>query len=268
MNRRKIITIKIRQKVLSFFEGQHRTLKFGEEDDLKNIREYTYGDNVKRINWIITAKEKKPYVVEREERKSQNIIVVLLMDQEMLYGKKIDKLIEVFSIIGFSALYQKDKLNTYIITDKVEEFVKHRNSFSLIDEVIEKVERLNLKDKKINLNELEKYLLRHKRSYLIFIGDFVYPVDLTKIAGKHKISIIKIREKSEENPEGYTGYRLKSFDEKRKIPYLVKPMVNTYRKNLKEIDENLRQFTVLKRIPVRTIYTHEDPFLKLRTMFS
>ncbi|SNZ02979.1 Protein of unknown function DUF58 [Persephonella hydrogeniphila] len=268
MDKKRIITIKIRQKVLSFFEGQHRALKFGEEDDLKNIREYTYGDNVKRINWIITAKEKKPYIVEREERKSQNIIVVLLLDQEMLYENKIDKLVEVYSIIGFSALYQKDKLYTYILTDRVETFIKHRNSFSLIDDAVDEILNLELKNKKLNLKELERYLLKHKRSYVILIGDFVYPVDLTKISGKHKIAIIKIRDRTEENPEKFTGYQLKSFDEKRKIPYLIKPMVNTYRKNLKEIDEKLRQFTVLKRIPVKTIYTDEDPFLKLRLMFS
>ncbi len=45
-------------------------------------------------------------------------------------------------------------------------------------------------------------------------------------------------------------------------------MVRNYIKNLNSIDENLRQQTVLKRVPVKTIYTHEDPFLKLRIMFS
>ncbi len=268
MDKTRLITIKIRQKVLSFYEGIHRALKFGEEDDLKNIREYTYGDNVKRINWIITAKEKKPFVIEREERKNQNIIIVLLLDQEMLYGKKLQKLYEIYSILGFSALYQKDKLNTYIFTDKMEKFFKHRNAFTVVEDVLKFVDAISLKDKKLQTNQIEKYLLRHKRSIVILVGDFVYPIDISLISSRHKLFIIKVREKDEEDPKKYTGYQLKSFDLKRKIPFLIKPMVKSYIKNLRNLDENLRQQAVLKRVPVKTIYTHEDPFIKLRMMFS
>ena len=268
MDKTRLITIKIRQKVLSFYEGLHKALKFGEEDDLKNIREYTYGDNVKRINWIITAKEKKPFVIEREERKNQNIIVVLLLDQEMLYGSKLQKLYEIFSILGFSALYQKDRLNTYIFTDRMEKFFQHRNTFSAVEDVLKFVDTIPLKDKRLKIDQIDKYLLRHKRSIVILIGDFVYPVNISRISSRHKLFIIKVREKDEEDPKKYTGYQLKSFDLKRRIPFLIKPMVRNYIKNLNSIDENLRQQAVLKRVPVKTIYTNEDLFLKLRMMFS
>jgi len=268
MDKTRLISIKIRQKVLSFYEGLHKALKFGEEDDLKNIREYTYGDNVKRINWIITAKEKKPFVIEREERKNQNIIVVMLLDQEMLYGKKLQKLYEIYSIIGFSALYQKDRLNTYVFTDRMEKFFNHRNTFSVVEDVLKFVDNLSLKDKKLNPKQIDRYLLKHRRSIVILIGDFVYPINISPISSRHKLFVIKVREKDEEDPKRFISYQLKSFDLKRRIPVLIKPMVRNYIKNLKDLDQKLRQQAVLNRVPVKTIYTHEDPFLKLRMMFS
>ncbi|MDQ7056714.1 MAG: DUF58 domain-containing protein [Persephonella sp.] len=268
MEKSRIIRLKIKQKVLSFFEGQHKTLKFGEEDDLKNIREYTYGDNVKRINWIITAKERKPYVVEREEVKGHNIIIAVFIDQNFLFGRKVEKLLEVYSVIGYSALYQKDRLHTYIFSEGLERYFPHRNGISLIDEVTDFIADMKLRKKRLKTEDFHRYLLRHKRSLVILIGDFFYNLELMEIAHRHKLAVIKIRERLEENPDRYTGFQLLSFDKKEKIPYLVKPMVKHYIKRLKEIDEKLRQFSVLKRIPVQTIYTDENPFLKLKKMFS
>ncbi|WP_457638721.1 DUF58 domain-containing protein [Persephonella sp.] len=268
IDKSRLITIKIRQKVLSILEGQHQVLKFGEEDDLKNIREYTYGDNVKRINWIITAKERRPYVVEREEIKSQNIVVCIFIDQEFLFKNKLEKLIEVYSIIGYSALYQKDKLHTYVFSEGLEKYFKHRNSLSLIDDAVSFISSIPLRKKQLDIKNFSKMIKSSKRSLVILIGDFFYPADLVELASKHKLKVIKIRDREEENPERYTGYHLKSFDGKRKIPYLVKPMVKNYTENLKKIDEKLRQQTVLKKIPVKTVYTDEDPFVKLRLLFS
>jgi len=268
IDKSRLISIKIRQKVLSLLEGKHRIIKFGEEDDLKNIREYTYGDNVKRINWIITAKEKKPYVVEREELKSQNIVICLFVDQEFLFKNKLEKMAEVYSIIAYSAMYQKDRLYTYIFSSGVEMEVIHRNNISTVQQVLDHLFKIKLKEKRLNFENFHRKVLSHRRSLLVLIGDFFYDIDLIPVTSKHKPVIIKIRDRDEENPEKYTGYQLRSFDGKRKIPYLVPPMVKTYKKNLSEIDEKLRQFAVLNRIPIRTIYTDEDPFVKLRLLFS
>ncbi|WP_029521095.1 DUF58 domain-containing protein [Persephonella sp. IF05-L8] len=264
----KIISLKAQHKVLSSLEGIHKAIIFGEEDDLKNIREYTYGDNVKRINWIITAKERKPYVVEREELKSQNIIIVLLLDQEMLFKNKLDKVSEIFAILGYSALYHKDKLHTYIFTDKIEKYFPHKNHPQHITNILDFIYSLDIKHKKIDTENIYRLINRHKRSLVILIGDFVYPMNILNIASKHKLSVICVRDKEEENPSGYTGFQLKSFDEKRKIPLLVSPMVKIYKRNLEKLDENLRHQIVLKRIPFQKIFTDEDPFIKLKLMFS
>ena len=268
IDKSRIISIKTREKVLSYLEGQHKAIKTGEEDDLKNIREYTYSDNVKRINWIITAKERKPYVVEREEIKSQNIIMVIFLDQEFLFGKKLERLMEVVGLIGYSTIYQKDKLHTFIFTDRLEKYFKHRNNPEMVFEIVKYIHNIPLKGKKLNIDNFDNYLLNQRKSLVILIGDFFYPINLIRIASKHKLVIVKIRERDEESPEKYLDYQLKSFDDKLKIPYLVKPMIKVYKKNYKKFDERLRQFSVLRRIPIETIYEDEDTFLKLKLLFS
>ncbi|NPA13376.1 MAG: DUF58 domain-containing protein [Aquificae bacterium] len=268
IDKSRLIAIKIRQKVLSILEGRHKILKFGEEDDLKGIREYTYGDPIKKISWIISAKYRKPFVVERDLLKSQNIIICLLLDQEFLFGKKLDKLAEVYSLIAFSGLYQKDKLFTYIFTDTLERRFNHRGVLTTVEDVLRYIYSMELKNKRLNPVEIEGAVLRHKPSLVILIGDFFYKLNLYKLATKHKVAILKIREKDEENPTPYTGYQLISFDEKERIPNLVKPMVVNYKKNLEDIDTHLKKFTTLKKIPVETIYTYEDPLIKLKKVFS
>ncbi len=265
--RARLITIKAKHRVLSHLEGLHKTFVFGEEDDLKNIREYTYGDDIRKISWIITARERKPFVIEREEVKSQNIKISLLLDQEFLFKNKLEKAIEIYSLLGYAAIFQRDKLETFIITDTLEKFFKHKNSPVSVEEATHYISGLNLKNKTFK-PEVLKILSRGKRSLLVLIGDFVYPVDLFSLSLKHKIFIIVVRDRDEENPSPYKGYQLKSFDEKKKIPYLRKEMVNMYIENLKKIDRKLSQFLSNKKIPHIKIYTDEDPLPKLKKLFS
>ncbi|WP_457623449.1 DUF58 domain-containing protein [Persephonella sp.] len=268
MKRGKLISIKAKHKALSLTEGIHKTITTGDEDDLKSIREYTYGDDIRRISWIITAKEKKPHVVEREELRSQNVIIVVLLDQDMLFKNKIEKTAEIYGILAYSILYQKDKLHSYILTDSIDNYNSTRNTTETVENFINRIFNLDLKTKKINPNLIKDISNKHKRSLLILIGDFCYPVDLILPSKKHKIAIVKVRDREEENPEKYEKYQLKSFDLKRKIPFLRKDMVKTYRENLIKIDSELRSFAFNKRIPISTIYTDEDPLIKLKVMFS
>ncbi|WP_457644284.1 DUF58 domain-containing protein [Persephonella sp.] len=268
MTKGRLITIKAKHRALSLTEGLHKTFTIGEEDDLKSIREYTYGDDIRKISWIITAKERKPHVVEREELRSQNVIVVLLLDQDMLFKNKLEKVAEIYALIGFSVLYQKDKLNTYILSDKVEYFMKHKNTPVIVEDTVDKIMSLKLRKSILDLSKLPQILLKHRRSHVILIGDFCYPVDLLHISKKHRLAIIKVRDREEENPAKYEKYQLKSFDGKRKIPFLRKDMITTYIKNLHSIDSELRLFMFNRRIPHTTIYTDEDPYIKLKIMFS
>ncbi|NPA53943.1 MAG: DUF58 domain-containing protein [Aquificae bacterium] len=262
----KLISINSREKVLNYLEGIHKTFVFGEEDDLKNIREYTYGDDIRKINWIITARERKPYIVEREEIKSQNIRLILLLDQEFLFKNKLEKLIETFSLLGYAALFKQDKLEVYILTDKVEKSFKVKNIHQ-IEQISEFIASLNLKEKKFSPKTAEK-IAYGRRSFTIFIGDFIYEINLLPISYQHKLAVLIIRDLEEENPQNYVSYQLRSFDERRKIPFLRKDMVDVYKKNLLRLDTKLKTFLVNKKIPYTKIYTHQDPFEKLKRLFS
>ncbi len=264
----KLLKIKSKHRILSHLEGIHKTFIFGEEDDLKNIREYTYGDDIRNINWIITARERKPFVVEREEIKCQNVKVVLFVDQEFLFKNKLERLIEVFSLIGYSVLYQKDRLEVFIVSNGLQKYFKHRNSHLVVDEAVDFLLSMDLKNLKIKPKDSLNFISKGKRSLVILVGDFVFSIDLSPLLHKHKLYLIRIRDKEEEYPDIYRGYQLRSFDEKRKIPYLKKDMIKRYTANLKEIDEKLNSFLTAHRIPNTKIYTEEDPLIKLKKLFS
>ncbi len=262
----RFLTIRSKERILNYLEGIHKTFVFGEEDDLKNIREYTYGDDIRKINWIITARERKPYVVEREELKSQNIRIAIFLDQEFLFKDKLEKLIEVYSLLSYATLLKKDKLEIFILTDRLEKHIKVKSIFQ-IEEISEYIVSINIKTKKFTDKVLES-LFYGKRSFTILIGDFIYKLNLLPVSYRHKLAVIILRDPDEEDPVKYVSYQLKSFDEKRKIPFLRKDMAVFYKKNLKSMDKDLKEFLINRRIPFTKIYTYEDPLIKLKKLFS
>ncbi len=262
----KLITIKSKEKVLNLLEGGHRTFIFGEDDDLKNIREYTYGDDIRFINWIITARERKPFIVEREELKNITVRIVLLIDQEFLFKDKLEKLIEIFSLLSFAALYKKDRVEIFILTERLEKILYIKENIYAVENISQEIVSLDLRRKKLN-PEIIQVLNQGKRSITILIGDFLYPVNILPLSYRHKLFLVILRTRDEENPHKYRGFQLKSFDEKRKIPVLRNEMLKEYIKNVKNLDKNLESVCYRRRIKHIKIYTDQDPLLKLRQLF-
>ncbi len=262
----RLINIKSKIRILSFLEGGNRIFSTGDNDDIKNIREYSYGDDIRKINWIITARERKPYIVEREQLKNKNIKIIILLDKNFLFKTKLEKLIEVYSLLSYASLFQRDKLSLAVLTDRVEVDTKIKNvkdtektanllSSTEINKKVLDIEKLNL-------------VLPEQRSILILIGDFIYKLELTPKILKHHLFFIKIRDKDEENPAIYINRQLRSFDNRRKIPVLARDIVKEYIKNLKDIDVHNEKIALKYKIHRKKIYTYEDPLFKLVELFS
>ena len=229
--------VKIKKKILS--KG---IVKFSESDDFKELREYIPSEDIRNIHWLSSAKHRKLLAIQREPLQNQKIAIILLLDKNMLFKDKLDIAKEIFKILGYSAIYLKQKLEIIIVTDKIKTFTpKH---FKEIEKIINYLEKLNLKK-----CSLTKFEFKKKGFLAIYIGDFFYRIKLNK---QNKNVLLIVRKKIEENPKSLLFNTLISTDKKEKT-FLNIDNLKHYLKTLKKNDklyksEKIKKFYENKNI--------------------
>ena len=262
----KEIIINSRRKAFSLFAGHRLSTKHSEGIDFEELREYQIGDNVKRIDYNITAKKQKPYIKVFTEEKELNIVIVGIFDYRTFFGSKMlksEKMIEVISTLSFSGVRSDDRVSLQLFS-KTNLFSKPTKSHKTLLGNLSKFEE----DVKTKL-EFEKIYnsLLHlpKSSVLIIIGDFFeYSDVLKKLGKKYDTYSVIVRDRLEENPELLNGYNI------------INPITNqiktaqfdkSYRAKLLENDSNLFKLLKTSNIKFQKIYTDED-VLNLRRLFG
>jgi uncharacterized protein (DUF58 family) len=262
----KEIIINSRRKAFSLFSGHRHSTKHSEGIDFEELREYQIGDNVKRIDYNITAKKQKPYVKVFTEEKELNIVIVGIFDYRTFFGSKMlksEKMLEIISTLAFSAVKSDDRI-TLKLFSKNNLFSKPTKSYKA---VFGKLIRFDEDVKtKLNFEKIYNSLLHlQKNSVLIIISDFFeYSDILKKLGKKYDTYSVIVRDKLEENPELLNGYNI------------IDPLTNevktaqfdkSYRAKLLESDSKLFKLLKKSNIKFQKIYTDED-VLKLRRLFG
>jgi len=226
-------------------------IKFYEGEDFKELRDYIPGEDIRNIHWISSAKHQKLLSIEREHLKNQKIALVLLLDKDMLFEDKLDIVKEIFYILSVSALFYKQKLRVYVVTDEVKRFVP--KNYKDIEKITEYIDSLNLKKVK-----LKNFHLREKDSLAIYVGDFFYKIKLNL---KNKNVLLFVRKKVEENPKKLLFNSLISIDRAKKT-YLDLDNLKHY---LSLLQKNDRHY---KREKIRKIYSKENLIATLKETFE
>ena len=257
------LIIKSKQKVFSLYSGRHLSRLKGSGLDFKEIREYSYNEDAKKIDWKISAKVQKPMVKEFDETKELNIILLYLLSGNMHFGSvklKSELAIEIISLLSFSAIKNDDKV-TLIAYDKKPIHFKPTKSTNTIFAYLEKLSQINLLGKDFDFYFIE-YLNRFKKSILFIISDFYKIPPIHKL--KHETYSIIIRDKFEENPN-FNGLIniIDPITQKENEVFFTKYNLIKYKKHIKKHDKELKEYLNSKKIKHTKIYTNEDPFFKL-----
>ena len=126
----KQVHIKSRRTVNTLMAGQYRSVFRGSGIEFEEVREYAPGDDVKSIDWNVSARSGKVFVKKyREERES---IVMLLVDMSASlefgtrFGRKLEKTAELASVLAFNAIKNNDKVGVIFFTDRVEKYIPRK----------------------------------------------------------------------------------------------------------------------------------------------
>lgn len=272
----KKILIKTKKQAFSEVIGNNISKQKGEGYDFCELKEYEYGEDVKNIDWVISAKAQKPIVKVFHSQKELNIKIINLLSGSTYFGtKKLKKdvIVELASTLGFICTKQGDPFTSYIANDTLELCTRKSKKVFNVNLMAEIIYNYNVLNKTINykkvLDELFKSI--HHKSIIFLIGDFfdIEKLDLKLLNSKHEIVVLIIRDKFEEEPKALGNVNLidpNSFEGYEGV--LDDSTITNYIKRIKENDHKLFKHLQDCGIRFTKIYTDENPIKKLIGVLS
>lgn len=195
------IEIKTRGLTRHIFAGEYHSAFKGRGIAFSEVREYQYGDDIRSIDWNVTARFNHPYIKVFEEERELTVMLLIDVSGSAIFGTnrcfKRDLMTEVAAVLSFSAISNNDKIGVIFFSDKVEKFIPPQKGRKHILRIIRELLDFRAESRKTNLDEPLRYLTNaiKKRCTAFILSDFIAPgfEEALKIASnKHDIAAIKI----------------------------------------------------------------------------
>lgn len=201
------IEIKTRGLSNQIFSGQYHSAFKGRGMAFSEVREYQMGDDVRTIDWNVTARSGTPYVKVFEEERELTVMLLVDVSGSGDFGSKVmlkrQLMTEICAVLSFSAIQNNDKVGIIFFSDKVEKFIPPKKGKSHILRIIRELIDFQPESKGTNLSEALRYLTNvvKKRSIAFLITDFMDTnySDALKLANKkHDLVAIRIFDQLEQ----------------------------------------------------------------------
>ncbi|MGB5506587.1 MAG: DUF58 domain-containing protein [Sulfurovum sp.] len=265
----KKIVLKTKKQVYGDMLGNNASIFQGEGFEFAELREYVYGDDVRKIDWKTTAKLGKPFVKIYKEERELNVVVVSMLSGSTYFGtvkQKSDIIAEVVATLGFSAVKNADLFSHMVFADRLYELSKPSKKLFSVHKAVENVVGFDPIGKEGDFSALVDTLHNRlkKKSLLFIVSDFVGEIDLKVLSKKHDVFAVMVRDRFEENPSELGYLRLIDMETKQSFEGDVDSgTLKNYKKALHDNDEKLYKQFKKQGIRFSKIYTHEEPALKL-----
>ena len=202
------IEIKTRRLSDHIFSGEYHSSFKGRGMTFSEVRKYQFGDDIRNIDWNVTAKLNEPHIKVFEEERELTMILMVDVSGSELFGTvsqfKKDTITEISATLAFSATQNNDKIGLILFSDEIELFIPPSKGKTHVLRIIRELIEYKPKSLKTDISEALKYLANvQKRKAIVFmLSDFMdddYQQTL-KIAGKkHDLTGIRVFDKAEEN---------------------------------------------------------------------
>jgi uncharacterized protein (DUF58 family) len=206
---KKVRKIEIKTRGLSnqVFSGEYHSAFKGRGMTFSEVREYQPGDDIRAIDWNVTARFNTPFVKVFEEEREMTVMLLVDVSASGEFGTqkqlKQDVITELCAVLSFSSIQNNDKIGVIFFSDKIEKFIPPKKGKSHVLRIIRDLIEFRPEHKKTNIQLALKYLTNviKKRSIAFVISDFMDDnfVDALKIASKkHDLVALRIYDKREQ----------------------------------------------------------------------
>ena len=206
---KKVHRIEIKAKRLSqnVFAGQYHSAFKGKGMTFSEVREYTYGDDIRNIDWNVTARNNHPYVKIFEEERELTVVLMIDVSGSTLFGSennlKSEVITEIAAVLAFSAVNNNDKVGAILFSDKVEKYIPPKKGLSHILAVIRELLKFKRTNSKTDFSSafmfLSNVIKKHSTCFLITDGFGKFDDSLHIAARKHDLSCLFVNDKKEFN---------------------------------------------------------------------
>jgi len=198
--------IKIRKAINNNLQGDYKSVFKGTGLDFDDLRPYHYGDDVRTINWNITAKQNNTYINTYKEEKEQSIFFLLDVSESQNIGKKLKNKLhiskEICSVLSLSAIRENNQVGLICFSDTKEKYIKPNKGLSHAYFIIKSLFNLKTKSYRTSINNLISYSMGiiKRKSIVLLISDFIdkdYTKNLISMSKKHDLVLIQVYDKQE-----------------------------------------------------------------------
>ena len=201
---KKVRQIEIRTKNLvnDFFGGDYHSNFKGRGMIFSEVREYQPGDDIRFIDWNVTARTGKPYIKVFEEERELTVLLLIDVSSSGVFGSKsvlkIDLGIEIASVLGFSAIKNNDKVGLILFSDDVNKYIPPKKGKSHVLRLIREIIYFRSSDMKTNIGKSIEFIQKvlKRKSVIFLISDFIdnsFEKPLQYLNQKHDLINIKQR---------------------------------------------------------------------------
>ena len=206
---KKVRKIEIKTRRLSdhIFGGEYHSSFKGRGMTFSEVRQYQFGDDVRAIDWNVTARYNEPYIKVFEEERELTMLLMVDVSGSELFGTstqfKKETVTEIAATLAFSATQNNDKVGLILFSDDVELFIPPKKGKSHVLRIIRELIEFKPKSKKTNISVALKFLssVMKKRAIVFMLSDFMdddYEKTLKIAAKKHDLTGIRVFDKHDE----------------------------------------------------------------------
>jgi len=205
---KKVRKIEIKTRRLSdhIFSGEYHSSFKGRGMTFSEVRQYQYGDDVRAIDWNVTARYNEPFVKVFEEERELTMMLMVDISGSEFFGTtqqfKRDTITEIAATLAFSAIQNNDKVGLLLFSDEIELFIPPKKGKTHVLRIIRELIEFEPKSKKTDLTFALRYLsnVMKKKAIVFILSDFVdtgYDNALKIVGKKHDVTGIRVYDKLE-----------------------------------------------------------------------
>ena len=206
---KKVRKIEIKTRALShqIFAGEYHSAFKGRGMAFSEVREYQYGDDVRNMDWNVTARLRSPYVKVFEEERELTVVLLVDVSRSRLFGtvgsSRKDMLAEIAAVLSFSAILNNDKVGALFFSDKVEKFIPPKKGRSHLLHIIREIIEFEPTADRTDISEALRYLTNaiKKKCTAFLLSDMLdvnedgsprYEEALKVAVNRHDLSVIEV----------------------------------------------------------------------------
>ncbi len=278
---KKVRQIEIKTRGLSnnIFAGEYHSAFKGRGMTFSEVREYQYGDDIRNIDWNVTARFNHPFVKVFEEEREMTVMLLIDVSGSREFGStwrfKKNVITEMAAVLAFSAIQNNDKAGVIFFSDKIEKFIPPKKGKKHILHIIRELISFSPEQRQTDISEVLRYLTNalKKRCTTFVISDFIGDdfEDALKIANqKHDVVALRVFDQREaEMPDvGFIQFKDAETGEFQWINTSNKKNRELYNKWWKDNEQKIQSLFTRCGVDHVSVNTDEDYVKALMSLFK